>query len=98
VLKDITEGRDIVDLLRVKKIEITSKGSGIQRVSVSVRRRVPYQITDQAEMFYQITFQPQNPTERLVQFHRSHRSHGIPESFLCERRRYTRCEDSRGIV
>ena len=44
-LKDITEGRDIVDLLKEKKIEITSKGSGIQSVSVNVRRLVPYPLT-----------------------------------------------------
>ena len=41
-LKDITEGRDIVDLLKEKKIEIRTQGSGIQSVSVSVRRLVPY--------------------------------------------------------
>ena len=44
-LKDITEGRDIVDLIREKKIEVKTQGSGIQSVAVSVRRRVPYPLT-----------------------------------------------------
>jgi hypothetical protein len=44
-LKDITEGRDIVDLLREKKIEIQAQGSGIERVSVRIRRLVPYPLT-----------------------------------------------------
>ena len=44
-IKDITEGRDIVDLLRDKKIEIETSGSGIQSVGVRVRKLVPYPIT-----------------------------------------------------
>lgn len=44
-LTDITEGRDIVDLLKEKKIEIKTQGSGIQSVSVSVHRLVPYSLT-----------------------------------------------------
>jgi hypothetical protein len=44
-IKEITEGRDIVDLLREKKIEIETSGSGIQSVSVRVRKLVPYPIT-----------------------------------------------------
>lgn len=39
------EGRDIVDLIREKKIEIETKGSGIQSVSVRVRKLVPYPVT-----------------------------------------------------
>ena len=44
-LKDITEGRDIVDLLAEKKIEIQTQGSGIQNVSVRMRKLVPYPLT-----------------------------------------------------
>ena len=44
-IKDITEGRDIVDLLKEKKIELKTEGSGIQSVSVSMRRLVPYALT-----------------------------------------------------
>jgi hypothetical protein len=44
-LKDITEGRDIVDLLHEKKIEVQAQGSGIERVSVRIRRLVPYPLT-----------------------------------------------------
>ena len=44
-LKEIVEGRDIVDLLNEKKIEIKSSGSGIESVNVSLRRKVPYSLT-----------------------------------------------------
>jgi len=44
-LTDITEGRDIVDLLQEKKIEIQAQGSGIRQVSVRIRRLVPYPFT-----------------------------------------------------
>jgi hypothetical protein len=44
-LKEITTGRDIVDLIREKKIEVDSQGSGIESVSLRVRRRVPYVLT-----------------------------------------------------
>ena len=44
-MKDITEGRDIVDLLREKKIEIETQGSGIQSVGIRIRKLVPYTIT-----------------------------------------------------
>ena len=44
-IKDITEGRDIVDLLNEKKIEIETQGSGIKSVQVRLRRLVPYPIT-----------------------------------------------------
>jgi outer membrane protein assembly factor BamD (BamD/ComL family) len=44
-LKEITEGRDIVDLIKEKKIEIKTQGSGIQSVRVGVRRLVPYPLT-----------------------------------------------------
>jgi hypothetical protein len=44
-IKDITEGRDIVDLLKERKIEIKTHGSGIESVSVSMRRLVPYALT-----------------------------------------------------
>ena len=44
-LTEITEGRDIVDLLRERKIEVQAEGSGIERVSVRVRRLVPYPVT-----------------------------------------------------
>jgi hypothetical protein len=39
------EGRDIVDLIAEKKIEIEAKGSGIQSVRLRIRRLVPYPIT-----------------------------------------------------
>ena len=45
LLNDITEGRDIVDLLNEKKIEIETRGSGIESVQVRLRRLVPYPIT-----------------------------------------------------
>lgn len=41
-LKEITTGRDIVDLIRERKIEVDSQGSGIETVSLRVRKRVPY--------------------------------------------------------
>ncbi len=44
-IKDITEGRNIVDLLSEKKIEIETQGSGIQNVQVRMRSLVPYPIT-----------------------------------------------------
>lgn len=44
-IKDITEGRDIVDLVREKKIEIETSGSGIKSVGVRIRKLVPYPIT-----------------------------------------------------
>lgn len=45
VLKDIVEGKDIVDLIREKKVEARVQGIGIESVSVSLRRLVPYAIT-----------------------------------------------------
>ncbi len=45
VLTEITEGRDIVDLMSEKKIEIQTQGSGIDSVSLRVRRLVSYPIT-----------------------------------------------------
>ncbi len=44
-IKDITEGRDIVDLIKEKKIEIETQGSGIKSVGVRLRKLVPYPIT-----------------------------------------------------
>ena len=44
-ITDITEGLDIVELLREKKIEIETSGSGIQSVGVRIRKLVPYPIT-----------------------------------------------------
>jgi len=44
-LKEITTGRDIVDLIREGKIEVESHGSGIESVSLRVRRRVPRALT-----------------------------------------------------
>jgi hypothetical protein len=44
-LKEITTGRDIVDLIRERKIEVDSQGSGIESVSLRVRKRVPYALT-----------------------------------------------------
>lgn len=44
-IKDITEGRDIVDLLKEKKVEVKTTGSGIQNVSVTMRKLVPYALT-----------------------------------------------------
>jgi hypothetical protein len=45
VLQDIKEGDDIVDLLSARKIEVKTEGSGIQSVSVSIRRLVSYPLT-----------------------------------------------------
>jgi hypothetical protein len=45
VERDITEGRDIVNLVREKKIEFQARGGGIQVVSVRIRRLVPYPVT-----------------------------------------------------
>ncbi|AVD71674.1 hypothetical protein [Desulfobulbus oralis] len=44
-LRDIREGRDIVDLIAEKKIEVQATGSGIMKVSVRLRKRVPYPLT-----------------------------------------------------
>ena len=44
-LIDTTEGRDIVDLLHEKKIEVEAKGSGIDKVRLRIRRLVPYPLT-----------------------------------------------------
>ena len=44
-IKDITEGRDIFDLLKEKKIEVQASGSGITEVSVRIRKLVPYSLT-----------------------------------------------------
>jgi hypothetical protein len=44
-LKDITYGRDIVDLLKEKKIEVETQGSGIKKVRVRIRKLVEYSIT-----------------------------------------------------
>jgi len=44
-LIDTTEGRDIVDLLHEKKIEVEAKGSGIDKVRLRLRRLVPYPLT-----------------------------------------------------
>jgi hypothetical protein len=41
-LTEITEGRDVVDLLREKKIEVQAQGDGIEKVSVRIRRLVAY--------------------------------------------------------
>jgi hypothetical protein len=45
VLADITEGRDLVDLLHEHKIEVQAQGSGIEYVSVRIRRLVSYPLT-----------------------------------------------------
>jgi hypothetical protein len=45
VIRDITEGRDIVDLIKEKKIQVRAEGSGIESVSVGIRRLTPYPIT-----------------------------------------------------
>lgn len=44
-IKDITEGRDIVDLLKEKKVEVQATGRGIEEVSVRIRKLVPYSLT-----------------------------------------------------
>lgn len=44
ILKDL-EGRDIVDLLEEKKVDIETQGSGIKFVSLKVRRLVEHPIT-----------------------------------------------------
>jgi ankyrin repeat protein/outer membrane protein assembly factor BamD (BamD/ComL family) len=44
-LREIEEGRDITDLLKEKKVEIETQGSGIQNVIVRIRRLVTYPIT-----------------------------------------------------
>lgn len=45
VLKGMTEGEDIIDLLNERKIDVKTEGSGIQNVSISIRRLVPYPVT-----------------------------------------------------
>ncbi len=45
VIKEIEEGRDITDLLKEKKVEIETEGSGIQSIIVRIRRLVTYPIT-----------------------------------------------------
>ncbi len=45
VIKYITEGLDIFDLLRETKIEIETQGSGLESVSIRLRKLVPYPIT-----------------------------------------------------
>jgi len=44
-IKDIFEGRNIVDLLKEKKIEVETQGSGIQNVKVRMRNLATYPIT-----------------------------------------------------
>jgi len=44
VQKGIGDGQDIMDLLEEKKIEIRAQGDGIQRVSLSIRKLVPYSV------------------------------------------------------
>ena len=44
-IQDMEGGRDIVDLLDDGKIEIKTQGQGIETVSVSIRKLVPYPIT-----------------------------------------------------
>jgi hypothetical protein len=44
-LQDITEGRDMVDLISEKKIEVETHGSGIQNVNLRIRKLVPYPLT-----------------------------------------------------
>lgn len=42
---EIAEGRDIVDLLEEKKIDVEASGHSIEEVAVRLRRRVPYALT-----------------------------------------------------
>lgn len=44
-LKEFNEGRDIVDLLQEKRIEMDAYGSGIKYVGLRVRKLVPYPLT-----------------------------------------------------
>ena len=44
-LREIREGRDVVDLLREKKVEIVAQGNGIDKISIRLRRLVPHPIT-----------------------------------------------------
>lgn len=44
-LKEITEGRDIVDLINENKIDVEVYGNGIEYISLKVRRRVSYTLT-----------------------------------------------------
>jgi hypothetical protein len=44
-LSEIRDGRDIVDLLSEKKIEVQTQGSGIEAVALSLRRLVSYPLT-----------------------------------------------------
>jgi len=41
-IKEISEGRDLEDLLKENKIEIMTQGSGIQSVTFHLRKLVPY--------------------------------------------------------
>jgi len=45
VLADITEGRDIVALLSDSRIELQAQGSGLETVTVRIRRRIPFPLT-----------------------------------------------------
>lgn len=45
ILKEIKEGRDIVDLISEKKIEVQSQGCGISSVSMKIRRLTEYPLT-----------------------------------------------------
>ncbi len=44
VLEDMTEGRDIVDLINQKKIDVQSQGGGIQNVTVQIKSLMPYPV------------------------------------------------------
>jgi hypothetical protein len=45
ILRDITEGLDIIDLLKQKKIEVETQGNGIKSVRLRIRRLVTYHLT-----------------------------------------------------
>jgi hypothetical protein len=45
VVHDAEEGQDVFDLLKERKIEIETEGTGIESVSVRIRRLVPYPLT-----------------------------------------------------
>jgi hypothetical protein len=45
ILNDLSVGRDIVDLLNEKSIEVHTRGSGIQSVGIRVRKLVSYPVT-----------------------------------------------------
>jgi hypothetical protein len=44
-LREIRQGRDIVDLLGEKKVEIAVHGEGVDKVSIRLHRLVPYPVT-----------------------------------------------------